>query len=267
MPTLFWDSHVHSHNSFDGLHSVEAICEQAFSKGLAGITITDHCDLGVHLIEDWSQRVERSVSDTLAAASNWRGRLDVSLGIELGQPLHDMERAQAALGLADFDQIIGAIHNVRNMEDFYYIGSTHPNVAELLNRYFEEQLELVRGGGIDVLAHLTYAYRYLGRGAPVPSAQSFEETLRLIFKEIANRGMALELNTSGIYRGDGISLPGLWELKLFRSCGGEYVTLGSDAHLASDVGKGFGEGLQLLSQAGFKYYTHFKNRKPIAVKI
>ena len=268
MSVTLWDSHVHSYNSFDGSHSIEQICSQAFKNGMSGITITDHCDVGIYLTDDWQQRLENSISETAFASANWAGKLDVSLGIELGQPIHDKQLSEKIIKSANFDLIIGAIHNLDGMEDFYFIKKDKcSDIKNLLEKYFEEQLEIVKNCDIDVLAHITYAYRYLGRSGSVPPVQAFEEQLRLIFSEIANREIAIELNTSGIYRGDGISLPDLWELKLFHDCGGEYVTLASDAHKAQDVGKGFDKGADLLLQAGFKYYSHFKQRKPVQIKL
>jgi histidinol-phosphatase (PHP family) len=50
-------------------------------------------------------------------------------------------------------------------------------------------------------------------------------------------------------------------LKLYKSLGGETITLGSDAHLAEDIGKGIKEGMELAQTAGFRYIATFTKRK------
>ena len=48
---------------------------------------------------------------------------------------------------------------------------------------------------------------------------------------------------------------------MYRSLGGELVTIGSDAHKVSDIGAGIKRGEELLRECGFKYITLFKERK------
>ncbi len=197
MTDKLWDSHIHSSCSFDGKQNVDQLCESAFSKGMCGIAITDHCDIGPYLTSDWEERLSNSVESTKAAALKWDSRLEVSLGIELGQPLYNPELAKRVLEYASFDLVIGSIHHVRGTEDFYYLGENYEGSSDLLQNYFDEQLSLVKSGNIDVLAHLTYAYRYLGRGPYVPGVENFEPQLRSIFEALAQQGLALELNTPG----------------------------------------------------------------------
>ena len=51
-------------------------------------------------------------------------------------------------------------------------------------------------------------------------------------------------------------------LARYRRLGGEIVTLGSDAHVAEDIGKGIVSATQLLRELGFRYYTVYRRRKP-----
>lgn len=43
-------------------------------------------------------------------------------GIELGQPLQDLNAAHDALTGRDYDVVIGSLHNIRDHDDFYHIG-------------------------------------------------------------------------------------------------------------------------------------------------
>ena len=52
-------------------------------------------------------------------------------------------------------------------------------------------------------------------------------------------------------------------LRHFKACGGEIVTIGSDAHTPDGVGKGAAEACQLLAEAGFRYLATYEKRKPV----
>ena len=52
-------------------------------------------------------------------------------------------------------------------------------------------------------------------------------------------------------------------LKLYRECGGEILTIGSDAHRVGQVGAGFADAAALLKHLGFKHYATYQKRKPV----
>lgn len=56
-------------------------------------------------------------------------------------------------------------------------------------------------------------------------------------------------------------------LKLYRECGGEIITVGSDAHVASQVGTISKAGQEILAGAGFRYITWFEERKAYFERI
>ncbi len=263
-----FDGHTHSHHSFDGRETVGAMCEAAIAAGITGLTVTDHCDLGVYALPDWRARLLGSAAEVHAARAQFEGRLTLCFGVELGQAIHDIETARQVLALCDYDAVLGSLHNLHLTEDFYFLQSKTDDKKALLARYFEELLALAKTDTFDVLAHITYAYRYMGYGGDTPPVQSFEPQLREIFTTLAQSGKALELNTSGLYRSPKArAIPDLWELKLFRACGGELVALGSDAHTADNIGRGLKEGQALLREAGFLYHAAYQARKPVLYKL
>lgn len=263
-----FDGHTHSHHSFDGRETVEAMCRAAVSTGICGLTVTDHCDLGVQALPDWRERVLGSVREVQAVRGRFEGQLTLCCGVELGQAIHDMPMARQVLAMADYDVVLGSLHNLYETGDFYFLQDSTCDKKALLRQYFEELLALAKTDTFDVLAHLTYAYRYMGYGCDVLPVQSFEPLLREIFTVLAQNGKALELNTSGLYRSPKArAMPDLWELKLFKACGGEFVALGSDAHIATNIGQGLAEGQALLREAGFMYQAVYRARKPVLYKL
>ncbi|MPN15026.1 hypothetical protein SDC9_162355 [bioreactor metagenome] len=88
-----------------------------------------------------------------------------------------------------------------------------------------------------------------------------------MFKILREKGRGIELNTSGMRQKLGEPMPPVSLLKLYRDCGGEIVTVGSDAHRSCDVGKGIPQGYDMLKEAGFSYVTIYKQRKPEFIRL
>ena len=268
MTAIIFDGHTHSRYSGDGSETIEAMCLAAIKAGVRGIAVTDHCDLGMHALPDWRERLMGAAAEIEQMKERYKGRLQLFHGVELGQAIHDLVGAQQVLSLFKYDVVLGSLHNLYQTEDFYFLQKKTCDKQSLLYRYFEELVQLAKTDTFDVLAHITYAYRYMGYGKEIPPVQSFEPFLRELFTALAQNGKALELNTSGLYRNPKArAMPDLWELKLFKECGGEMVAIGSDAHIATNIGRGIIEGHALLREAGFSYQTVYQARKPVLYRL
>lgn len=264
------DSHVHTNNSPDARDPAKALCASALEKGISDLTVTDHCDCNVYFARNVGAMISQSFRDTAEAASEFRGKLRVHRGLELGQPLQDLPAAEEALASSDLDFVLASVHNLRGERDFYYArrDSAEKNLRSILSRYFREVLETVEWGRFDSLAHLTYPWRYLaGReGIPIPE-QDWSAEFDAILRAVVRKGKALELNTSGFRQELGVSMPDLPVFQRYRELGGELVTIGSDAHRREDVGADIGRGLALLKQAGFRSYAVYEAHRPVLYAI
>ena len=109
-----------------------------------------------------------------------------------------------------------------------------------------------------VLGHVDLVKRY----SEEQPLRTFHETLTAIFNEIIPAGKGIELNTSGVRYGLPHAMPSNDVLKLYKQCGGEIITLGSDAHHVKDIAFDFKESLKLLQSVGFKYIATFDKRQP-----
>ena len=95
----------------------------------------------------------------------------------------------------------------------------------------------------------------------------YPDQLMPILRRLAERGKALEINTSGIRQSPKEALPSVQILKMFKEAGGRYLTVGSDAHLAKDVGADFDTARQMALEAGFRHIALYEQRKPILVSV
>ena len=262
------DMHVHSDSSPDGEHAAILLCEYALRKGLRAIAFTDHCEVDSFYTEHYDRSIQQAYFEASKARSVFRGSLIVSIGIELGQPVQDLHTADKIIRSANYDVILGSVHNVRGQKDFYFLDYDNCDINALLRQYFDEMYEMVQWGGFDVLAHLTYPLRYIcgEHGIPV-DLTPFADIIDKILKGLAQGGKALEINTSGLRGKSGVTSPGLDIVRRFKELGGKYITIGSDAHCVSDVGVGLQEGLAIARDAGFQEITLFESRMPIKIEI
>lgn len=253
------DCHLHTDNSFDSETPAERQVDRAHELGIEYIAITDHCD-----ILEWSD-LNIARSNAQAAELNRKyDDLTVLRGIELGEPLQSPEQTAIALGLCEYDFVLCSLHNIAGEEDFYYLHPDEEQAYDLIGRYFDELLEMVRWNAFDSLAHFTYPLRYItGRDGVRVDMSRFQPIIRRILSELAANGKALEINTSGLRSPDGFLLPTVEYVKLFRELGGRYITLGSDAHVAEHMAVGMREGIAAAKEAGFDCATVFVNRQPV----
>ena len=250
------------------------MCEQAIKIGLDVITITDHCEVnGWNTPQDsefgdFSKLIPESIAHLKESQKKYSSKIKLLRGIELGQATQDLDAANKALSLDNFDFVLGSVHNVRDTRDFYWLEYTETYAKKLLQIYFEEVLELTQWNKFDSLAHLTYPLRYItGEHKIEIDINNYLPIIDEIFLTLIKNGKALEINTSGLRQNIGLTLPDRFLIERYKSLGGTYITIGSDAHTVSDLGKGINEGLHLLTNIGFNSYTYFEERKPIIVPI
>ena len=260
------DLHTHTAFSFDGAPAatVDAMCESAIEKGLTLLAITDHCDINGEIEGLYAVLNKDAVLAAVNAAKlKYADRLTVLLGIELGQATQYPDEARALLQKYPYDIVLGSLHNLAGTPDFYYMSNPAPDfpapqmremsdadVAALFDRVLEETLDLLDFEGIHVLAHLTYMHRYVLQAGKVLHFADFTQKLTHVFKKMIQKGVALELNTSTVGRA-GITMPTAELLRLYRGCGGQLVSLGSDAHTPDTVAQHFDTAAALLRDCGF----------------
>ncbi len=168
--TTLCDMHTHSHHSFDAKNSVDEMCRAAIGRGLAAMAVTDHCEAPfIRFGADcefgcFDEQIPASFAAATAARERYAGRLRVLRGMELGEPMHDRSATEHALGYGDFDFVLASVHNLKNMQDFYYMNYSGVDIPWLLGRYFDELCETAAFAHFDSLSHLTYPLRYIVAG-------------------------------------------------------------------------------------------------------
>jgi histidinol-phosphatase (PHP family) len=254
------DYHTHTKkHSFDGYDSFADMLAAAHRAGLNELCVTDHCDMGAETPFPAEERYREYTNVRVSG----RTGVKLLLGIELGEPIHDAQKAEAAVAAVPYDYIIGSLHALKGEKDYYYLRySSEEEFHMLLGRYFDELREMTEWGCFDALGHIEYPLRYTQRDGFVVSSllPRHHDDLRSLFKALAAKGIGMEVNLGGLQPDPAV-------YALYRQCGGEIITLGSDAHRAGDVGRGIKDGVELCRAAGFTYIAAFDQRRVRFEKI
>lgn len=277
MPLI--ECHFHDRISFDCEPSVtlDAMCDAALRAGVGTLALTNHYELDSILAGRLQPPdYEAEEQELLAAREKYAGRLTILRGIEIGQPYADPEACEKLLRARPYDVVLGSVHLLSNGLDFYDYRNLELSDEEfraMWEDYLGLLLKNASGSPVDVQTHITYPLRYIPperrariTGLPGREVELFEPILR----RLAERGIALEINTSTVRRPDAHLPepdPGLTLLKRYRELGGELLSMGSDAHRPADMAAGLREGALLAQEAGFRYLTVFRERKPYPVSI
>lgn len=262
-----FDFHMHTDSSPDSSATALEMCQSAINKGLTHIAITDHLDFPDYETDDYANRKERSWREQTAVMSKIEGRLHLSRGVEIGSPLLDPALTDEALAAHDYDFILASLHQLGRHPDFYFVDFRHLDVLPTLDEYFKELIEVVEWGRFQSLAHLTYPFRYIPEPIRPTSYDRWMDQIDEIFRKLRDKGLALEINTSGLRKPIGVTSPDLPLIRRYRELGGELITIGSDAHAPEDVGAGIDEGLELARTAGFRYVAIYEKKQPIMIPI
>jgi histidinol-phosphatase (PHP family) len=260
--TLLTDSHMHTTNSPDGCNTPEEMVQRARILGMKHITITDHCEVDQYFTHGYVRSVPKAYAD----ADRLRRTVsapEVLVGIEIGQATTSFALCDGLLAKNDYDFVLASVHHLPNTIDFYKLAADYHGAVFLLKRYYAELLRVVEWGNFDVLAHVTYPMRAIEKGRHFTIPRSlYQQDLDRVLRAAVAAGKGIEVNTQG-----GYLMPDVETLIRFRELGGQYVTIGSDAHSADMLGVGLQEGLQRIKDAGFDKITYYRRRQPVQVAL
>ena len=261
-----FDYHFHTLRSFDAFTSLFDMAKIAQKCGFSEICVTDHCEVN---------DLTASEYDCAGAYSDYNEvfekfePLKIKFGVELGQALQNKPKAEEFVNNSAYDFIIASLHNTTKYKDPYFFTKEeflNIDINDMMQVYFEELYDCCEWGKFDVLGHLDYPLRYLNGFGFEYNLDGHLEQIKQIFSLLIEKGKGIEVNSSGIGN-IGRTFPGFEIVLLYKKLGGEIITVGSDAHTADDMGKGIGEAVQMVSDAGFKFITTYDKHKPKFNKI
>ncbi len=254
---MFSDYHVHSGFSFDSDETLDNIITKAISLGMKQIAITDHQDF------NWPVPGESPsipVADYFyvidSAREKHAGQIHILKGIELGLMKGTKSQCQNLIASNAFDFVIGSCHIVDNMDPYYTEFWKERKDRATFELYFHTLLDgLKMFDSIDTLGHMDYIVRYSPNKDTNYSVADYTDVIDEILNFIINKNIKLEINTANLAKGFTFPNPHTDIIKRYKELGGEYVTVGSDAHKACDIGYGFDRIRGITDKYCLKIFT------------
>ncbi len=272
---MFYNMHTHTNLSHDAKSSPEEICEGAIKAGLKGIAFSDHCDPHVTEQDAILSNQARRFEVYGEMAEKYGDRIFLMNSIELGDAHLFFEKTQRVAAAFSYDCIIGSVHVLRAADGNFLVHTMQAfdtyspaEIDEYLKKYFDGVLFTAKHSNIDILAHLTLPIRYItGKYGIMVDMEKYMPTIIEILKTIIERGIALEINTSEVGLSLNETLPSNEIIKLYRSLGGELLTLGSDAHVVDNIALGLKETREMLKSLNIEKAFYYKDRKPYSYSL
>lgn len=266
------DFHVHSDVSMDCSAAMEDMAAAEAAKGIKSMCFTNHCDMIDLRDFSFNPRCLEIVPESLEKLSRLREKplpLEVRLGLELAEAHWQPELAARIAAAPELDFVLGSLHILPVLGDLYYLEYKDAGQCrQIFDTYLTELEKVAAMDFYDVIAHIGYGRRYMFRQGVDASLSlaHFGDRVEKLLKQIIDKGRGIEINCSGIRDGCG-PFPSPEILRLYRSLGGEIITVGSDAHTPASAAACVAEGYEVLRQCGFEYVCVFRRRKPEFIKI
>ncbi len=256
---MFFDNHVHTEFSVDSEMKIEEALAAAKAQNI-GLVFTEHFDCGCPEAIDFSFDTD----EYWKQYSPFRGG-NLRLGVEIGMCEGDVAQNEAFIARAPFDQVIGSIHVVGNRDIYYPEGYEGKTKEEIFGTYYRLMAEQLRKHPfVDILGHIDYICRYAPYDNPEVEYASFREEIDDVLRAAIETDTVMELNTRRL-----ASRQALKELvpvyTRYKELGGQYISVGSDAHTADAIGNAFDRAKEFAEMIGLKPVT-FCERKIQIVK-
>lgn len=268
------DMHTHSEHSHDCAVSLFDMREAQSRKCTDFVAVTNHADIEFFSTFDSYGNIKRAEEEVLALNARNDSFSRLLVGAEIGDGIHRPELMRYVEQLCDYDVIIGSIHSTMkggelvaySRRDFSL--DSDEEVDEFMTSYLNDLKLLVEIGDFDILAHLTCPLRYVvGKYGKSVDMSKYDEVITDILKSIIKKGIALELNTSSVSLALGGFIPDRDILVKYKALGGYLITLGSDAHIVSEVSANFDRAKDHLKSMGFKDIYYFKKRRAYPCRL
>ncbi|MDR1697398.1 MAG: histidinol-phosphatase HisJ family protein [Erysipelotrichaceae bacterium] len=239
MKMINCDLHTHTKYSDDSQELMENHCLKAIESGVSFLCITDHVDCNAIDSGFDFYDVESFFKEFSHLKAKYQGQLTLLAGIEFGEP-HIYQTQMEILTKHPYDLILGSVHFW--YQDLYAskLVNNPMSIEESYQRYYQELLKVVQDNKVDVVAHFDFPKRYYHKNV------IHEELIRTICRTMVENGIVMEINTSSLRRNKTETMPDREILILYKECGGKYVTIGSDAHIAVDLGAGLAYAKNLI---------------------
>ena len=261
------DYHVHSEFSVDCQVPMADSCRAAIAAGVTEIAFTDHVDHEPADLGYGYYRAEAYLRAVEAARAEFGDRLTILAGAEIDFNERIADQVGRFLDRHRFDVVIGSVHYGAAGQIIFPDYFAGRSLDDVFVPYLEQVRLAVETGWFDTIGHLDLPKRYAPRTHRDYDPLAYRERLEPVFAAMIRRGVAFEINTSGLRQTPKTSMPGPAIVRWYAEAGGELITTGTDSHAAQTVGAGLPKTLDMLELCGITAVAAFKDRQRRQIPI
>ncbi|MFF2019461.1 histidinol-phosphatase HisJ [Paenibacillus sp. NPDC058177] len=264
------DYHTHHERCGHAVGKLEEYVKRGIELGLEQMGLSDHLPL-IH-VDPASYYPEmamplselpRYVEECLSLKERYRGIIDLRVGLEADYIEGYEEQIRELLSPYPWDYLIGSVHFLGEWDitDFRQVhGWEGKDPLDVYRKYYDAVRKSALSGLYDIIGHMDVIKRF-GYGPQSPEGRAeVRELERSALQAIAESGIAMELNASGLTKPCAEMFPAEHVLQEALALGIP-LTLGSDAHDPAKLGEGLQEARRLLWETGFRELAVFEGRK------
>lgn len=260
------DYHIHTFHSGDNNEQPERCCEQAIKLGLKEICFTDHFEPDPTSFLHNKLNIERYINHISQLRSQWAGKLDIKIGLEIGWARGCDSAIERVISKYDFDYLLGSIHFVDGIStayapELYPLFKKTPDFRDILDPVFNALYCSVNSGLFHSIGHADLIFTHACVHYKDLTWEFYEKQVEDIVSLAVQKSIIFEVNTGGLRCGFPDTTPESWFLKKYAQAGGKHVILGSDAHVADDIGSDFDRAAEIVASLDLNILEtgkHFK---------
>lgn len=262
------DYHIHTSRCGHAGGASRDFVLRAIERGLGEIAFTDHIPLYFlpeaerdPLLAMREEDFDGYVQEVRALQSEFRGQIEIRLGLEADYAEGYEEILKAWLRRVEFDLVLGSVHWVAG-DWIDAPGSAarfeREGTERLYAEYYRLLVKAARTRLFDVLTHFDLPKKHGHR--PTHPLEKAEQEAIAAAKE---SGCAVEISSAGLRKPVGELYP---EPRLLRKivAAGVPVVFASDAHAPAEVGWGYDRTVPIAREAGVTRFVTFERRQKTA---
>jgi histidinol-phosphatase (PHP family) len=260
------DSHMHTPLCGHAVGEPIEYATMAAERGLDLITITCHIPMRWEAFGQAGIRMPREELDDYVALVHRTAEQAAPLGVEVLCGIEaevypdeaELEPMDEILANYDFDFVLGSLHAQCRSYIEWLAKNKVKTDAMKIDSYFRHLKDGAQSGRYDSMSHpdVIRTYGVVNHFNPA----EHEEVIRDFLQAVVDEDMCMEVNTSGLTKGDFEVHPDPLILD-WASEMGVKLTIGSDSHRPGSVGQFFDTIQPMLRDKGFKDLHYFRGRQ------
>ena len=270
MKNLYFDQHIHSSFSNDSHEDLKKYFIEAAKLNIPYVMTCEHLDFATFDGTNWIPDFDNLIKYQKELKKDYPN-ITPLLGLELGYKKDYLDDTKELIKKYDFDLIQLSIHDGK-YGDFYFPSTFQNNINDVMNYYFDLMEEALNTfTDFDVLSHIDFGFKTIVQIDSKYKFNMFEDRIRKILKLLVKLNKPLEVNSKvnevlntiyiesdpNYHYDDHLR----YLLSIYKECGGEKLTLSSDAHKDIKYRLDFDKHMATIKEMGFNKLSYFIKRK------